>query len=267
MCLFPIKAWRVADVETGEVHIDFKYVKPAVNVEEISLPCGKCVECLTSYSNQWASRCMLEASLYTSNCMITLTYADAPYSVSKRDLQLFIKRLRKHVEPLRIRYFACGEYGKKGGRAHYHIIVFGWRPSDLEVFFTRDKHNVYKSAEVSKLWSFGFISVEDVTLDSARYCAKYLQKLQDLPPGKLLPFTLMSLKPGIGFGAFNPDWLVTDKMYISGRTYSIPRYYRRKFYGDFSEQCRLRKLRGKLLNSTLLERRKVALQKFSQIKS
>lgn len=266
MCLFPIKAWRCCDSETGENHIVFKYPgSSSAGFEPLTLPCGKCVECLQSYSTEWAVRCMFESRLHTFNCMITLTYADAPKSVCRRDLQLFIKRLRRRIEPVKIRYFGCGEYGKKGARPHYHIIIFGWRPDDLEKFFFRDGHWVYKSAFVARVWDLGFISVEDVTWQSAKYTAKYLQKLQTLRPEQQPPFTCMSLKPGIGLDAFDPSWLDSDKVYLEGRTYSIPRYFRRKYPGDYSEQSALRKLRGKLLNSSLLDRRKLAIQRFGTI--
>lgn len=262
MCLFPMRAWKCLDIELGTYHISFK---PVQSGEEISLPCGKCVECLQAYSNEWATRCCLEASLYKHNCMITLTYASAPTSVCKRDLQLFIKRLRKAVYPSLIRYFGCGEYGKKGSRPHYHLIVFGWRPDDLERFFFRDDHWVYKSEFVSRIWKNGFISVEDVTFQSARYTAKYLQKLQVLADNQLPPFTLMSLKPGIGIGAFKASWLETDSVYLNGKAYRIPRYFLRKSTGDFTLQAERRKLRGKLLFSTLESRRILAKERFGII--
>lgn len=259
MCLYPLKAFRVFDLDTGLASIHFKYLSGA---EEVSLPCGKCVECLQSYSNEWAVRCSLEATLHRDNCMITLTYAHNPISVCRRDLQLFIKRLRKFVLPARIRYFGCGEYGKKGSRPHYHIIIFGWKPSDLVPFFKRDNHWVYKSADVARIWSYGFVSVEDVTFASARYTAKYLQKLQILPDGVLPPFTCMSLKPGIGLDAFKQSWLDTDTVYLGGKSYSIPRYFIRKSCGDFTLQVERRKLRGKLLSSTLVSRRKLVKERF-----
>lgn len=79
-------------------------------------PCGKCVECKEQYSTEWAFRCMLEASKHEQNCFITLTYNDANLpkeGVCKRSAQLFMKRLRKSIEPLKVRYFLCGEYGAK----------------------------------------------------------------------------------------------------------------------------------------------------------
>lgn len=136
----------------------------------------------------------------------------------------------------------------------------------LIFFFKRDDHCVYKSKFVEKLWSLGFVSVEDVTYQSARYCAKYLQKLNSFPSDVLKPFTFMSLKPGIGLGAFSNKSFETDKIYFNGKTYGIPRYFRRKLphIDNFSD---MRKLRGKLLSSTLELRRAKAKSKFFIIKS
>lgn len=271
MCLYPLKAYRFHDFETGESKLSFT---PLPSYDEVlSLPCGKCVECLSVYSSEWANRCMLEATLHKQNCVIALTYAKTDGSLHKDDLQKFIKRLRDYVK-VPIRYFACGEYGKKGGRPHYHIIVFGWRPSDLERFFVRDGHNVYKSAKVAQIWSSdvvwrdlprtgGFISVEDLTPLSAKYCAKYLQKLNTVPDGCLKPFTLMSLKPGIGLEAFDVKSFETDSIYLNGRQCSIPRYFRRKYGID--NGYNQRKLRGILKASTLKARRQLAREKFSKI--
>lgn len=133
MCLFPIKAFLYTDIETGLRSVRFRKSGNAP-FEELSLPCGKCVECLMSYSNEWALRCVLEASLYRDNCMLTLTYRDNPVTLIKRDYQLFLKRLREALSPLKIRYFGCGEYGARGQRPHFHIIIFGWKPDDLDFF-------------------------------------------------------------------------------------------------------------------------------------
>lgn len=234
MCLFP-KTGYISIVD-GKRKVYFNYPNPSQHqvVSKIDLPCGKCVECCQAYSNTWAFRCMLEASLYKDNCFITLTYKDAPRSVSKRELQLFLKLLRKEIYPLKIRYFSCGEYGYKGGRPHYHLCIFGWKPSDMVYFFTRDGHNVFKSEFVYDVWcrsnsafkGHGFISVEDIDYGCARYCAKYLQKLNDYPADVEPPFVLMSLKPSIGWDAFNiPVALKTGKIYFNGREYFIPKSF------------------------------------------
>lgn len=144
----------------------------------------------------------------------------------RKHLQDWLKRLRARHDDISIRYFACGEYGSQGKRPHYHVILFGYDFPD-KVYFRRSKCDevLYRSAELESLWPFGFSSIGDVTLTSAKYCAKYMQKLQDLPVGLLPPFTTMSLKPGIGAGAVASSMLDNPYRFIDGQKYSLPRYY------------------------------------------
>lgn len=199
-----------------------------LKTQSVPVPCGKCVECRIKKSTEWSYRICLEASLYDKNCMLTLTYNEDNLpdgqTLSIRDYQLFIKRLRKHLGTKRIRYFLCGEYGDKKGRPHFHVIVFNYYPDDAYYFFT-DKKGVklYRSPTIEKLWTKGFSTVGEVTLDTAKYCALYLQKAPK--DGRLKPFQRMSLKPGIGANAVLPEWLLSDKIYLQGRYIKIPRYY------------------------------------------
>lgn len=188
------------------------------------VPCGKCYECLIQKSNEWAYRVCLEAKDKPA-CMITLTYNEESLpdgqAVSKAELQKFIKRLRKKISPCAIKYFGCGEYGKKFSRPHYHVVIIGWKPDDLLYFYTDNKHTpLYRSQTIETLWKKGFSSVGELNLKTARYAVKYLQKN---PPHKQKPFTLMS--KGIGYANFNDDWLVSDKIYIDGKYIKIPRYF------------------------------------------
>lgn len=196
----------------------------------IIIPCGKCIECMFRYSNEWALRIMLESTLHKDTCMITLTYDDDHISFDgslvPRDMTLFIKRLRKSLKDIKIRYFYCGEYGKKLSRPHYHIIIFGWIPKDLDKFFVKKNHQVYISNFVSKIWKNGFVTVEDLNINSARYCAKYLQKLQIPKDFNLIkPFTRMSNRPGISFGFFDSKIYDVDEIYYDGKSYPVFRYF------------------------------------------
>jgi hypothetical protein len=76
-------------------------------VKSIKIPCRSCVECVIGYSNQWATRVAAEASCHRENCFITLTYNDENLpkdnQVAVREVQLFLKRLRKSLGKKRIR--------------------------------------------------------------------------------------------------------------------------------------------------------------------
>lgn len=105
-CYHPAKAVRLS---SGDV----KFVSQAtVDGELLTLPCGQCIGCRLEYSRQWAIRCLDEAQMHAQNCFITLTLS--PENVQKfgRSLDLslfqkFMKRLRKEVAPLRIRFFTA----------------------------------------------------------------------------------------------------------------------------------------------------------------
>lgn len=191
--------------------------------------CGKCIECRIRKANEWSFRIADEAKIYKDNCMLSLTYSDenlpSDNSVSVRELQLFVKRLRKHCGKNHlIRYFGCGEYGKRYGRPHYHIIVFNWKPADLQFLFLSDSgHDVYISDEVYKLWKKGFITVVDVTKDTAKYVAKYLQK--KVNDGRKEAFTIMSRKPAIGTMNISKSSIDDDRIYVDGKSHILPRAY------------------------------------------
>ena len=248
MCLYPINAVSYKVNVSGEilskVQITNKqdsFIEQNKNIyfdfRKISLPCSKCFECLQQKANEWSFRIYNETQLHEESCFITLTYADDNEELSKREIQLFLKRLRKAIEPKKIRFFACGEYGSKHLRPHYHLIIFGFIPKDLE-FFYYDKKGIpiFKSKFIADIWKKGFISVGFVSLDSSKYCAKYMQKLLESDKrlkvlidffGAQKPFTLMSNRPGIGANFFknNLDLLDTDKIYVKGKFIKIPKYY------------------------------------------
>lgn len=199
-----------------------------ISVKGRRVACGHCIECQMLYSSVWAFRIGLEAQSYKDNCFITLTYNEdnrpKDDHLSKRDLQLFIKRLRKHFKNAKIRYFACGEYGSKKGRPHYHVILFNCKFDDL-YFWCLDnkKTKLYRSPTLEKLWTFGFSTVGELTDESAKYCAKYLQKIP--ADNRPRPFILMSKKPGIGFNQLKLSWAESDKMYLHGKSLRLPRYF------------------------------------------
>lgn len=196
-------------------------------------PCGKCAGCIRTYRQVWITRAILESYCHDprTNYFLTLTYDDdhapADGQLSKRDFQLFIKRLRKQCGSLR--YFGVGEYGKKSYRPHYHAIIYG---------FTGTKD------DLEKCWGQGFIFVGTVTPESCAYVAKYLSKRYDKDwreklesTGRAPEFSLMSRKPGLGFpfvqeivnGLSNSSIrVVPTVLRICGRIMVLGRYLRQK---------------------------------------
>ena len=128
-CYSPLIAWRAKHINpSGKTSLVFNQRDAAQPDDPVQLPCGQCIGCRLEKSRQWAMRIAHESSLYDQNCFLTLTFSDEHLpqnlSVSKRDLQLFMKRLRKHFAPRKIRFFQCGEYGELNMRPHYHSILF-----------------------------------------------------------------------------------------------------------------------------------------------
>lgn len=222
MCLYP--------------KYDFKVLKKDGTVGKYDLPCGKCLECQQQYSREWAFRCALEASLHEDNCELCLTYAETDGSLHKDDYQKFLKRLRKCISPVKIKYFMCGEYGSKKHRPHYHLIIFGWKPKDLQYLkLSRSGLKVFKSPTLEKLWTKGFITCQEFDFKGAKYCAKYLMKFLDFSEDeKIAPFVAMS--NGIGKEAFEYKFLEQDKIYINGQYIKLPRYYLKKLDDIFDKE-------------------------------
>ncbi|UPW41575.1 replication initiator protein [Peromfec virus RodF8_53] len=226
MCLYPVYI-------KPKLRLNGNYIYSS-SCARIQVPCGKCLECLSNQSIEWAFRISDEAKLYSDNCFITLTYNNdflpEGGSLCRRDVQLFLKLLRRRLAPRRIRVFYCGEYGKKHLRPHYHIIVFNFSPTDLKKLPSSlsGKEELYRSQFIESIWTKGFSSVGKLTFESAKYCAKYMQKFKYFEYDRLglvRPFVGMSNRPGIGYSAALRCDTLSDKIYYQGRYIKTPRYY------------------------------------------
>ena len=147
----------------------------------VAVPCGRCIGCRLDYSRMWAIRCVHEASQHAENSFVTLTYNNdhlpSNLSVDKEALQKFFKRLRKNLGGKFIRYFACGEYGDKLQRPHYHAIIFGHSFLDDRFLHAKSNgHLLYRSPTLEKTWEFGYSLIGEVTFQSAAYVARYVIK-------------------------------------------------------------------------------------------
>ena len=237
-------------------------------LEYDEIPCGKCRGCLLDRSREWANRCMMEMKYHDSAYFVTLTYNDdfipctaygsidtgeaiGGYSLRKRDFQLFMKRLRKAVGNDKIRYFACGEYGSKTLRPHYHAILFGLKLDDLVVYSRPAKgdlnYSIYTSDFIQKVWSvgglpIGHVTVGDVSWETCAYVARYVLKKGFGDAAAVYDdfniepeFVVMSRKSGIGKRYFDdhPDLMEYDSINIStasgGHSFSAPRYFKKLY--------------------------------------
>lgn len=230
---------------------------PTAHLQNLMIPCGKCIGCRSARATAWAHRCAHEASQYDNNIFLTLTYDDdnIPRSghLDPRHLQLFTKRLRQDAtrhesqyqrDPTHpIRYFACGEYGEWNGRPHYHALLFN---CDFRDKYTVGKE-LYEAPTLSTLWTYGIANFGTARPGAANYIAQYSLKKQYHKPQwfnetdgyvdedgvwypRTRPFLRMSNRPAIGTG-----WLDTYQTdlrhgYLLENQYkhTIPRTYKLK---------------------------------------
>ena len=200
--------------------------------------CGSCYACKSNRIQGWIFRLEQELKVSTTAYFITLTYAtekvpitqNGLLTIQKRDLQLFFKKLRKdNVES--IKYFACGEYGSKTIRPHYHIILFN-----------------AKQQTIQENWVHGHVHYGDVNSTSIAYTLKYIFKdkanfrLNDLDD-RSPEFQLQSKGLGKNFLTDNlkswynqwwqpgvnevPPYYAPGK---DGKKIPLPRYYKEKLF-------------------------------------
>lgn len=157
------------------------------------VPCGKCIACRERLQADWIFRLKQEQRSSKQCLFVTFTY-DPDHvhftpsgftTCCKRDIQLYIKRLRKALPARSLRYLVCSEYGSTTLRAHYHALLFNY--SDLDI---RDI--------VEGCWELGFVSIGTVTDSSIAYTTKYIFKNGKCPSDAEKPFALYSTRPALG---------------------------------------------------------------------
>lgn len=180
---------------------------------------------------------MHEATKHKHATFLTLTYSDdyiptqetfigdefivVSNTLVKQDLQDFFRRLRYDLPDRNIKYLACGEYGDRTERPHYHAIIFDLAPTETEV--------------IQENWPLGHTYQGILTYDSARYVTDYIFKKwygkEDSPYGlRENPFQLMSKGLGKDWALENHQRIIDQEYNITlnGRKVGIPRYYKKK---------------------------------------
>jgi hypothetical protein len=146
--------------------------------------------------------------------------------------------LRKEIYPRTVRYYACGEYGGRTGRPHYHAIVYGLSACGACMSCSSYARRVGKHpiadtdcGAIYRSWPFGHIHIGDVTPGSCKYVADYLQKNSGELDfgGRQKAFSLMSKGLGQRWMLDHKDELLRDLNLIGfkGRV-GLPRYYAKK---------------------------------------
>lgn len=199
-------------------------------------PCGKCLNCRARSRQEWVFRLRMEYESSNFGLFVTLTYDDDHLpldGVSRRDCQLFIKRLRSHFNSQALRYFLVSEYGDHTFRPHYHALLF---------FQTERKNDIYDIIEQS--WQNGNVQFGDIEEGSIVYCTKYCLKGSQVPPGANDNFRLLSkMNGGIGvqYVRLQPSDDLSEPSLAKLHGYSapMPRYYREKQLSVIPENERI----------------------------
>lgn len=222
-CFYPLGGWIAQRPnESGRHPVTFR-MREGWQDRPIDLPCGKCLGCIHDKAHAWAVRCYHESTQHERNSFLTLTYDDSkvPAALVKDDLQRFFKRLR--ARGVKFRYFACGEYGGRTGRPHYHALFFGqdFRDGAQQLGIgTR----YYTNSLVDEVWGNGFVTIAPVEPGSVFYTTGYAVK----DVGRPDTFHLVSKRPYIGHGwlaRYHDDIARNGFVTIEGKKAPIPRSY------------------------------------------
>lgn len=169
MCLQPKK------ILNRSLHFD--ETKPLY----LTVPCGHCVECLRAKRDEWFTRCYYEWQVPgTMTFFYTLTYNNENLPkfgnlpcFSKRDIQLFLKRLRYYLgrHGLKCKYMVCSEYGEQFHRPHYHILTFINQVTS-PYWFYRCIQDAWQKGFVKAGDNFGVVN----SFAGIKYVTKYVTK-------------------------------------------------------------------------------------------
>lgn len=196
------------------------------------VPCGKCLFCRQRMANNWYVRVKQDIGNRPA-FFVTLTYDDEHLiwndnglpSVSRKDIQNFLKRFRKLVDIKGVSYFGCSEYGPTTFRPHYHLLLWNLPNHTKETL----------SLALLGTWQKGFIQVDPVNDERIKYVVKYQFELPDTYNEFYTPvFRFMS--KGIGKG-----YIEKNQVFHRGRLdryfyrdgefhYPLPRYWSEKLY-------------------------------------
>ncbi len=168
------------------------YIIRAGTRHSVDRRCNNCTACRITIKQEWTLRIILENYSHIESYFITLTYSEMHLpehnSLNKKHLTAFFKKLRKLV-PQKLRYYACGEYGKNGTRRpHYHAIIFGLK---------RTQENLVKQAWGKGGTEVGFFSPQRAAY-VASYTTKKLRLKENCDINQQQEYSTMSRMPGIG---------------------------------------------------------------------
>lgn len=219
------------------------------------VPCGKCYSCRKNRRNGWYVRFLEETKVAKAAFFLTLTYSEANVPTLEidgvthkvldyRDVQLFLKRWRKYLSKydIKLRFFACSEYGGETGRPHYHMLCWFDKPLDTLRMNAAQRKDVFESK-----WANGFTAISRITPKRMYYVTKYMLKSKSNHESNTYRPMRCYCSNGIGANYLTPARIAFHKQallpFVDSRSFytyldangirlSLPRYYKDKIFND-----------------------------------
>lgn len=170
-----------------------------------------------------------------------------PTLLDSGHLQKWFKEIRK--DNPNMKYYACGEYGGKTFRPHYHVMLYN---VELDTLTNIVKNVVLQNKELylngqyhhhCPTWKHGHITIGTFNEKTVRYTLKYCSKPKKIPmfqrDDRIPEYALMSKNLGSNYLTEEmKKWHKADllnRMYIplqDDKLIALPRYYKEKIYTD-----------------------------------
>lgn len=289
------KYYRATIEQPDDIYQRLEQLKQTPYYRTEIIPCKNCIGCRLDYSRDWANRGYLESKLHKQNFFITLTYDDEHMFTNEyvetsegityannglwngtlvsKDLQDFIKRLRRHMEyhyqNTDISYMACGEYGEQNLRPHYHLIMFNLNLPAESFYNSRIINNecYWQNKIIEKCWNKGISNISDASWNNIAYTARYITKKingkgsedEYAQRGQIKEFLRVSKNPAIGkryYELYKNKIYKNDEITIKNKNGVIkskpPKYFDKLYEKEFPEKWKkLKKKRQKEIHNVL----------------
>jgi len=235
------------------------------------VPCRSCMPCKYDARQKKTGRIVLEAHEQDIMTFITMTYSDEflpleytheytdgstrwfsclTGTLNHRHYQLYMKRLRDAVAPLKIRFFIAGEYGDDKARPHYHLCLWNYPKSEEWRLWPlwHDEKNHVPMCKEERFTIEHPKSIWDVSQYVAKYTVKKMTKPDDPRLAGAFPeFCRSSKGIGLSFVPTLVDALLSPSavayiereeqippvIKLMGKDIVLDRYMKNKIYEGF----------------------------------
>jgi len=212
-------------------------IRPYQSAYGTQYGCGQCIHCRINRQRELVARIALEMRAHPDASFVTLTYSDENLpkdeSLDPKSLSNFLKRLRKCVGSFR--FYACGEYGEKFGRPHYHLLLTApyyllepvmeatWQKGNCQVGPLLDGGMYYASRYVLKK-----LTKETKTRENGRYPEFNRRSLRPGLGKPYIPHLAAIQTSRSGSAALARTGDVFDAIRFRGKVFPLDRYMRQK---------------------------------------